>query len=166
MTLGFRNIFPLPGIPNTQTIVLAVRQWGPVLANQRVLFLSDNAAMVAVINRQTTRDPQVMCLVRQLVVACLSFNICFRAKHYLSVSPNTIIIVVQHLKEEGKAPSTIRTCLSAIAESHKACRYPDPTADYLAIKIVKGVARSRPHVDQRQPISSRDLSLIIIRSFV
>ena len=84
-----------------------------------------------------------------------------RKRHYLPGSLNTIIIFVQHLKEEGKAPSTIRTYLSAIAERHKACRYPDLTADYLVIKSVKGVARSRPHVDQRQPISSRDFFLII-----
>ena len=54
-----------------------------------------------------------------------------------------------------------QTCLSAIVERHEACHYLDPTADYLIIKTVKGAARSRPHVDQRQPIPSRDLSLII-----
>ena len=37
--------------------------------------------MVAVINSQTASDPQLMCLVCQLVVACLSYYICFRAKH-------------------------------------------------------------------------------------
>ena len=64
-----------------------------------------------------------------------------RKRHYLPASPNIIIIVVQYLKEEGKAPSTIRTCLWAIAERHKAYRYPDPTAYYLVIKTVKGAAR-------------------------
>ena len=54
------------------SIVLAVRRWGLVLTNQRVLFFSDNIAVVVVIKRQTARDPQLMCLVRQLVVACLS----------------------------------------------------------------------------------------------
>ena len=84
-----------------------------------------------------------------------------RKRHYLPASPNRIIIFVQHLKEEGRTPSTIRICLSAIAERHKTCRYTDPIADYLVIKTVKGVASSRPHVDQCQAISSRDLSLII-----
>ena len=84
-----------------------------------------------------------------------------RKRHYLPASPNRIIIFVQHLKEEGRAPSTVRICLSAIAERHKACRYPDPIADYLVIKTVKGVASLRPHLDQCQAISSRDLSLII-----
>ena len=54
-----------------------------------------------------------------------------RKRHYLPGSPNTIIIFVEHFKEEGKAPSTIRTYLSIIAERHKACLYPIPTADYL-----------------------------------
>ena len=54
-----------------------------------------------------------------------------RKRHYLPGSPNTIIIFVQHFKEEGKAPSTIRTYLSIIAERHKTCLYPIPTADYL-----------------------------------
>ena len=41
-------------------IILAVRRWGPVWTNQRVLFLSDNTVVVAVINRQTAKDPQLM----------------------------------------------------------------------------------------------------------
>ena len=37
--------------------------------------------MGAVTNRQNASDPQLMCLVRQLVVACLSYNKCFPARH-------------------------------------------------------------------------------------
>ena len=33
-----------------------------------------------------------------------------RKRHYLAASPSTIIFFVQHLKEEGKASSTIMTC--------------------------------------------------------
>ena len=55
--------------------------WPSVLTNQRVLFFSDNTAVEAVINKQTAKDPQLMCLVCQLIVACLSYNICFHAKH-------------------------------------------------------------------------------------
>ena len=64
-----------------------------------------------------------------------------RKRHYLPASPNTIMPFMQHLKEEGKAPNTIRTCLVAIAERHKGYRYPDPTADYLIKKTVMGAAR-------------------------
>ena len=62
-------------------IVLTVGRWGPVSINQRVLFFSDKTAVGAVTNRQNASDPQLMCLVRQLVVACLSYNICFPARH-------------------------------------------------------------------------------------
>ena len=51
--------------------------------------------------------------------------------------------------------------MSAIEERHKACPYPDSTTDYLVLKTVKGVGRSRTYIDQRQLISLRDLSLII-----
>ena len=76
-----------------------------------------------------------------------------RKRRYMPASPNTVIAFVQHIKNEGKAPNTIRTFLSAISERHKACRYPDPTNDYLVAKTVKGVAHACPHVDQRQPRS-------------
>ena len=84
-----------------------------------------------------------------------------RKKRYMPASPNTVIAFVQHLKNEGKAPNTIRSFLSAISERHKACRYPDPTNDYLVAKTVKGVAHTCPHVDQRQPLSTRDVSITI-----
>ena len=70
-----------------------------------------------------------------------------KKRHYLPASPNTIILFCA--ASQGGRESTITTCLSAIAERHKAYRYPDPTADYLVLKTVKGLARSRPHVDQR-----------------
>ena len=78
----------------------------------------------------------------------------------MPASPNTLIVFVQYLKNKGKAHSTIRTCLSAIVERPKACRYPDPTCAYLVIKTTQGVARTRPQNDQRHPLSSGDLSLI------
>ena len=42
-----------------------------------------------------------------------------RKRHYLPGSPNTIIIFVQHFKEEGKTPSTIRTYLSIMQKGTK-----------------------------------------------
>ena len=89
-------------------IVLAVRRWGPVLTNQRVLFLSDNTAVVAVINRQTARDPQLMCLVRQLVVACVCYNICFRAKHI----PGKINVVADFISRlQVESARLVQPCL-------------------------------------------------------
>ena len=62
-------------------IVLAVELWGSCMANQRILFLSDNEATVYVVNRMSSRDPIMMKLVRRLVVATMKFNIHFRCKH-------------------------------------------------------------------------------------
>ena len=44
------------------------------------LLFSDNTTVVEVVNQQTTKDPGLMELVRELVVLCMSHNICFRAK--------------------------------------------------------------------------------------
>lgn len=62
-------------------IVLAVHIWGPRMANRCVMFFTDNAALVDIINKQTSRHKSVMILVRDLVLSCLSHNILFRARH-------------------------------------------------------------------------------------
>ena len=51
------------------------------MRNQRVMFFTDNEALVHVINKQSCKDKDVMFFVRKLVLVCLSHNILFRAKH-------------------------------------------------------------------------------------
>ena len=62
-------------------IVLAVRYWFKELANQRILFFCDNEAIVAVINKQSSKEPTIMSLIRTLVMSALTNNIHFVAKH-------------------------------------------------------------------------------------
>ena len=62
-------------------IVLSVLLWGDKMRNQRITFFTDNAALVDIINKSTSRDVIVMIFVRRLVLACLKFNILFRARH-------------------------------------------------------------------------------------
>jgi hypothetical protein len=62
-------------------IILSVLLWGDRMSSQRVTFSTDNAALVDIINKATSRDSTVMIFVRQLVLACLNFNILFRARH-------------------------------------------------------------------------------------
>ena len=62
-------------------IVLSVKMWGLTLANKRILFFTDNEAIVSVINKQSSKEPTIMSLIRSLVVSTLTFNIQFRAKH-------------------------------------------------------------------------------------
>ena len=69
-------------------IILAVHSWGSTFKNRRILFLSYTSAMVDVINKQTTRYVSLMDLIRELVVLCMSHNICFRTKYI----PNTNVV--------------------------------------------------------------------------
>ena len=62
-------------------IVLAVRLWAERLKNKRILFFTDNEAIVFVINNTTSKVPDMMHLVRQLVSTCLINNVQFAAKH-------------------------------------------------------------------------------------
>ena len=88
MIRGCRVSFPVHGgskyiSTKELPIVLAVMRWGQYgLINVSCFFFKQNA-VVAVINKQTSRDPQLMYLLRQLIIACLSYNIYFRAKHIL-----------------------------------------------------------------------------------
>ena len=77
-------------------IVLSVHLWGHLMRNQRILFYTDNAALVEIINKTTSRDPTVMIFVRRLVLACLKFNILFRAKH-VPGSKNTLADALSRL---------------------------------------------------------------------
>ena len=62
-------------------IVLALEVWGELLQNKRIMIMTDNQALVPVINKQTSKDPTAMILVRRLVLSCLKNNILFKAEH-------------------------------------------------------------------------------------
>ena len=62
-------------------IVLATEIWGTIMCNHCIVFFSDNHAVVDIINKQTSREPKVMVLVRRLVLNCLKYNILFKSKH-------------------------------------------------------------------------------------
>ena len=51
-------------------IVAALSTWGRQMSNKLLLFLTDNMALVHIINQTecTSRDPKIMRLVRQLMV--------------------------------------------------------------------------------------------------
>ena len=70
--ITFKELYP---------IVLAVQLWSHLLKNRKVVFYCDNQAVVAIINKQTSKSPNTMCLVRILVLACMQNNLLFRAKH-------------------------------------------------------------------------------------
>ncbi|KAK3099735.1 hypothetical protein FSP39_008685 [Pinctada imbricata] len=70
--IAIKELFP---------IVLALEIWGPILANRKILFFSDNMAVIEIINKQSSKDKTIMRLIRRLVLCALQYNIVFRAKH-------------------------------------------------------------------------------------
>ena len=61
-------------------IVLAVHVWASLWKNHCILFHTDNLALVSIINNQTSKDPQIMKLLRVLILACLENNILFQGR--------------------------------------------------------------------------------------
>ena len=70
LSIAFLELYP---------IVVSVMLWGSEMANKKILFRSDNQAVVSVINKQTSsvinkqtsKCSRVMSLVRVLVLQCL-----------------------------------------------------------------------------------------------
>ena len=63
------------------SIIIAMDLWGTTLTNSSVVFHSDNIAVVHIINSNTSKDPNLMKLMRRLMVASLTYNIQFSAEH-------------------------------------------------------------------------------------
>lgn len=55
------------------------------MANKCICFVTDNSALVDIINRQTSKHKLIMLLVRDLVFTSLNYNILFRARHIAGV---------------------------------------------------------------------------------
>lgn len=70
--ITFKELFP---------IILALEIWGSRLRNKCITLHSDNYAAVHIINKQSSKDSNVMKLVRRMVLACMQFNILIHAKH-------------------------------------------------------------------------------------
>jgi hypothetical protein len=74
-------------------IVMAIDIWGPLLSNHKIVFLTDNSAVAAIINKTSSKDKIIMKLVHRLVLSALKYNIQFRSKHI----PGKTNIVCDHL---------------------------------------------------------------------
>ncbi|KAK3097748.1 hypothetical protein FSP39_012785, partial [Pinctada imbricata] len=61
--------------------VLAIEVWGKFLRNRRVYFNVDNEALVAILNKQSSKSKRVMSLLRPLVLALMNYNTTFKARH-------------------------------------------------------------------------------------
>lgn len=75
-----KNLALLELIP----IVLALFIWAPQLVDKRVIFNTDNQALVHIMNKRTSKDKQIMKLIRPMVLNTMLHNIQFRAVHIYS----------------------------------------------------------------------------------
>lgn len=62
-------------------VLLSLELWGEQLKHRRLILYIDNEALVAVINKQTSRSKRLMRLVRPFVLKCMQFGILFKARH-------------------------------------------------------------------------------------
>ena len=74
-------------------ILVMVHVFGHLLRNSNILFHCDNSAVVAILNKQSSKDKTVMKLVRPLVLYLVGHNISLRSIHIpglLNVLPDKI----------------------------------------------------------------------------
>lgn len=71
------NICMLEAYP----IMVVFYLFAPLLANKRVTLHTDNEALVRVLNKQTSKHPGTMVMVRHIVLQAMLHNIIFRALH-------------------------------------------------------------------------------------
>ena len=69
-SIAWLELFPL---------VVALELWGNLMQNKRVVFWSDNQAVVAIINKQTAKGYHIMALVRRFVLLAMKYNVLFKA---------------------------------------------------------------------------------------
>ncbi len=72
MSIAWLEFFPL---------VVAIVLWGHLLKGKRIILRSDNEAVIAIINKQTSKCPLIMSLLRFFVLQCLKQNVSFTARH-------------------------------------------------------------------------------------
>ena len=88
-----QNIMLLEFLP----VVTPSQLWGPRLSNKRILFFTDNMALVHIINKCSSWDGKIMILVRRLVITAMWHNILFKAKHFAG-SQNKLADSLSHLQ--------------------------------------------------------------------
>ena len=66
LPITFKEILP---------IVLALEIWGQELRVQCIILHIDNIAAVYILNKQSSKDKDIMALVCRFLLACMKFNI-------------------------------------------------------------------------------------------
>ena len=62
-------------------LFVLISMFGHLMTNSNVLFLCDNEAVVEIVQKQSTKDPNNMRIMRALILMIIKFNISLSAKH-------------------------------------------------------------------------------------
>ena len=62
-------------------LFVLISMFGHLMTNSNVLFLCDNEAVVEIVQKQSTKDPNNMRIMRALILKIIEFNISLSAKH-------------------------------------------------------------------------------------
>lgn len=110
ISIAFRELYP---------IVVAAILWGHMWKTQRIVFMCDNEATVAIIKKGRSKSPHIMPLMRRLTLVAAQQNFVVLAKH-VPGRTNTIADSLSRLQIDK-----FRT-LTTIAEHHP-CSVPPPS---------------------------------------
>jgi hypothetical protein len=74
-------------------IFVLIHIFGPLMKNSNILFHCDNSAVTAILNKQSSKDKNVMAIVRPLVLLLVDLNIYLKSEHIagiLNILPDRI----------------------------------------------------------------------------
>ena len=86
-------------------ILVALRLFAPSLRNKCIVLMSDNMAVVHVLNSFTSKDPHIMTILRHIVLVCMSHNIFIRSQHYPGHKN-----VIANLLSRSQVPKALALC--------------------------------------------------------
>jgi len=72
LSIAYKELFP---------VVVAAHVWGDRWCRQRVLFRVDNESVVYILNARTSKEPNIMHLMRNLLLAAAQWGFTFSAVH-------------------------------------------------------------------------------------
>jgi len=65
-------------------IVLGIITWGELMKDKKLLIFCDNKAVTHILNKQSSKCPKIMTLMRILTLSCLRYNILLRSMFIFS----------------------------------------------------------------------------------
>ena len=80
-------------------------------------------------------------------------NTTLQGTAWFPATPEVVTLFIVLLLEQGRAPASVLSTLSAIAYFHKLYNRPDPTTNFIIRKIIQGASKVQPQVDIRAPIT-------------